>query len=30
MRLQGLAPGMENAQEADLRPEVLGIGGDFQ
>ena len=30
MRLQGLAPGMENAQEADLRPEVLGISGDFQ
>ncbi len=28
--LQGLAPGMENAQEADLRSEVLGIGGDFQ
>src|SRR6202521_567734 len=30
MRLQGLTPGMENAQEADLSPEVLGIGSDFQ
>src|ERR1019366_8337929 len=28
--LQGLAPGMKNAQEADLRPEMLGIGRDFQ
>jgi hypothetical protein len=27
--LQGLFPGMENAQEADLGSEVLGIGGDF-
>ena len=30
MRLQGLAPGMENTEEADLGPEVLGVGGDFQ
>ena len=30
MRLQSLAPGMENAQEADFGPEVLGVGGDFQ
>ena len=30
MTLQGLAPGMQNAEEADLGAEVLGIGGDFQ
>ncbi len=28
--LQSLAPGMQNAEEADLGAEVLGIGGDFQ
>src|SRR5262249_36744145 len=30
MPLQGLSPGMENAQEADLGSEVLGIGCDFE
>jgi hypothetical protein len=29
MPLQGLSPGMENAQEADLGSEVLGIGCYF-
>jgi len=28
MWLHGLAPGMENAQQADLGPEMLGIGSD--
>ena len=30
MRLQGLSPGMQNAEEADLGTEMLGIGSDFQ
>ena len=29
MVLQVLAPGVEDGQEADLGPEVLGIGGDL-
>ena len=27
---QVLAPGVENAEDADLRAQVLGVGGDFQ
>ena len=27
---QGLAPGVQNAQEANLRPEVPRVGSDFQ
>ena len=27
--LEVLAPGVEHGQEADLGPEVLGIGGDL-
>ena len=27
--LQVLAPGVEDGQEADLGPEVLGVGGDL-
>src|SRR5215467_14580780 len=30
MRLQGLSPAMQDAEEADLRPEMFGIGGQFQ
>jgi hypothetical protein len=30
MRLQSLPPGVQDAQEADLRTEVFRIGGDFQ
>ncbi len=30
MALQSLPPGMQNTEEADLSPEVSGIGGDFQ
>src|SRR6516164_1164425 len=30
MRLQGLSPGMQDAEEADLRTEMFGIGGQFQ
>src|SRR5664279_86926 len=30
MMLQSLIPGMEHAEEADLRAEVTGIAGDFQ
>ena len=30
MRLQRLPPGMQDAQESDLRAEVFRIGGDFQ
>ena len=30
MALQSLAPGMQNAEEADLGAEVPGIGRDFQ
>ena len=30
MRLQGLSPGMQDAEEADLRAEMFGIGGYFQ
>src|SRR6516162_7478271 len=30
MRLQGLSPGMQDAEEADLRSEMFGIGGYFQ
>jgi hypothetical protein len=30
MRLQSLTPRMENTQETDLGPEVLGVGSDFQ
>jgi hypothetical protein len=30
MRLQRLTPGMQNAQEAEFRPEMFGIGGDFE
>jgi hypothetical protein len=29
MRLQSLPPGMQDAQEADLRAEALGIGRDL-
>ena len=29
MALQGLAPGVENAQESDLGAEVPPVGGDF-
>ena len=28
MMLQGLAPGVEHGDEADLGAEMLGIGGD--
>ena len=28
MMLQGLAPGVEHGDDADLGAEVLGIGGD--
>jgi hypothetical protein len=30
MMLQALVPGMEHAEEADLRAEVLGIASDLQ
>jgi hypothetical protein len=30
MRLQGLSPGMQDAEETDLRAEMFGIGGHFQ
>ena len=30
MSEQVLAPGVENAEDADLRAQVLRIGGDFQ
>src|SRR5580704_17155894 len=30
MALQGLPPRMQNTEEADLSPEVPGIGRDFQ
>ena len=30
MRLQRLPPGMQDAQESDLRAEVFRSGGDFQ
>lgn len=30
MRHQGLSPGMQYGQEPDFRPQVPGIGGDFQ
>lgn len=29
MMLQGLGPGMEHTEEADLRAEALGIAGNF-
>ena len=29
MRLQGLSPGMQDAEEADLGTETLWIRGDF-
>jgi len=28
--LQPLTPGMKHAEEADLRPEMLGIASDFE
>jgi len=30
MRLQGLSPSMQNAEEAEVRTEMLGIGRDFE
>src|SRR2546427_7684303 len=30
MRLQGLSPGMRDAEESDLRAEMFGVGGHFQ
>jgi hypothetical protein len=30
MRLQGLSPGMQNAEEADLSTEMLGIGSHLE
>ena len=30
MPLQGLSPGVQDAQEADLGSEMLGIGRDFE
>ena len=30
MRLQGLSPGVQDAEEADLRPQMLGITRDVQ
>src|SRR6266446_618628 len=30
MRLQGLSPGMQDAEESDLRTEMFGVGGHFQ
>ena len=27
---QVLPPGMQHRQEADLGPQMLGVGGDFQ
>ena len=30
MRLQGLSPGMQDAEESDLRAEMFGVGGHFQ
>ena len=30
MMLKILSPGVEHAEEADLRAEMLGIGGDLQ
>jgi len=30
VKAQFLVPGVENAEEADLRAEVPGIAGDFQ
>jgi hypothetical protein len=30
MKLQLLIPGMQHAEEADLRPEMLGIASDFK
>jgi len=30
MGLQLLTPSMQHAEEADLRPEMLGIASDFQ
>jgi len=28
--MQSLSPGMENAEEADLGAEMLGVGGNLQ
>lgn len=30
MRLQGLSPSMQNAEEAEVNTEVLGIGRHFE
>ena len=30
MRLQGLSPGVQDAEESDLRTEMFRIGGHFQ
>jgi hypothetical protein len=30
MPVQGLSPGVQDAEEADLGPETLGVGGYFQ
>ena len=30
MMLEGLSPGVEDGEQAELRPKVFGIGGDFQ